>query len=338
MTFEQEMHEQGVALSDLAAFYQHQSGSLQLIANIPRKHRTTVIFTGMGSSLFAAYAAADYLNFRGKKAFCWDAFELMQTGLASLDAGTTLVAISQSGGSPETVATATLAARKSVPLIVITNNKNSELAHIDSIKCWICAGNEENSTTKTYTNTIALTWLVALALCGENAVKDSLARIAHHIDTLTRENLDPEIQAFVHNLDFAAIIGSGASYATASQGQLLFEEAARTNAARYTTGQFIHGPVERIDAGYKVVLIDTAMVYRDMCDKIIEAVVKYKGQVLHITNRAMPVEKSAVIGYPVALLESALSPLLEIIPLEKMVIEIGRQRHFMPGLLRRTPK
>lgn len=292
----------------------------------------------MGSSLFAAHAAADYLNHHGIKAFCWDANELVGTGLASVDAATLLIAISQSGASPETLAAAHIACQKARPLITLTNKKDSDLAKIKAIQCLMCAGEEENTTTKTYTNTLALAWIIAVTLCGSHFNKESLKRIAIQMGEMVQESLDSDLKTFVHALEFIAIIGSGASYATASQGQLLFEEAARTNAARYTTGQFIHGPIERIDEKYKVVLIDTIPAYRDKCDIIIQEVVKYRGQVLHISNRALPVENGSVFGYPLGLHEPALSPLLEIIPLEKIVIEIGHQNHFVAGLLRRTLK
>ena len=50
--------------------------------------------------------------------------------------------------------------------------------------------------------------------------------------------------------EFIQFIGRGPLYATANQSELMFKEAAKIPAAGTLGGEFRHGPIEMVKAGF----------------------------------------------------------------------------------------
>ena len=137
---------------------------------------------------------------------------------------------------------------------------------------------------------------------------------------------------------FFAHIGSGASYSTASQGELIMVEAAHVYSSRYTTGQFIHGPLENVDENFAAIIHDFDPAFRTSVDNILRDISNYDGKALLLTNRKMVSKFRNVSTFPVYFENPNLSPILEIIPVELIVHEIEMRKNIQPGVLQRTEK
>ena len=97
----EEIFQQPAALSGLRKYYASPGaispkGLRCLVAHWP----PTVIFTGMGSSLYVAYPAQAYLTEQGVRASMWETAELLDH-LNILHSDTLLVVVSQSGQTGE---------------------------------------------------------------------------------------------------------------------------------------------------------------------------------------------------------------------------------------------
>src|SRR5262249_54565299 len=107
----------------------------------------TVVFTGMGSSLFAAYPAQALLTSVGIRAIAWETAELLHHHMRVLGADTLLVAVSQSG---ETIEITNLLARlpPKAGLVGVSNDEASTLARRASLLLPMMAGHQGTVSTK----------------------------------------------------------------------------------------------------------------------------------------------------------------------------------------------
>ena len=98
----EEISQQPAALSGLRKFYA-SPGAIPAkgLRSLAPHWPPTVVFTGMGSSLFAAYPAQAYLTEQGVRALVWETAELVHHHLKVLRPDTLLVVVSQSGETAE---------------------------------------------------------------------------------------------------------------------------------------------------------------------------------------------------------------------------------------------
>jgi len=97
-TLMQEIAQQPSALADLRKFYSSPGAiSYKALRKLVAKWPPVVVFTGMGSSLYAAYPAQAFLTALGFRALVWETAELLHHHLKVLKPDTLVVVVSQSG-------------------------------------------------------------------------------------------------------------------------------------------------------------------------------------------------------------------------------------------------
>ncbi len=132
----------------------------------------------MGSSYDACYPAVTALARAGVASFQLDAAELLHFRLAMLRGNDTLVLVSQSGESAETVRAAELLReRGDAPFIVaVTNDPASSLARLADVAVLTFAGEETGPSTMTFAAALVVVGSVGLALEGvaPAAIADAL--------------------------------------------------------------------------------------------------------------------------------------------------------------------
>ena len=95
--FIDEVCTQGRLLREVADFYRN-SGAKQIggiAERFKQKGMTRIIFTGMGSSLYAMDAVRSYLTGHGIPALSFSSFELSRFQFGQIDDKTLVVAVSQ---------------------------------------------------------------------------------------------------------------------------------------------------------------------------------------------------------------------------------------------------
>ena len=127
--------QQPAALAGVRKFY-NSPGAIpsKALRKLVTRWPPTVVFTGMGSSLYAAYPAQAYLTSLGIRALVWETAELLHYHLKALKPDTLLVAVSQSG---ETVEIIRLLDRlpKRMCSVAVTNVEASTLARRAGLHC-----------------------------------------------------------------------------------------------------------------------------------------------------------------------------------------------------------
>jgi glutamine---fructose-6-phosphate transaminase (isomerizing) len=172
-----------------------------------------------------------------------------------------VLAISQSGASPDIVAVVEAARRQGAPTVALTNDPSSPLAERADWTLDLSAGPElAIAATKTYTAS-----LLAVAALSAAMVEDPVERAADQAavaavpDALEAMlSLEPEMEriAAAHaSADRLLVIARGYEYATAREWAIKIKELAHVFADPYSAADFEHGPVALIEPGVPVIAV-----------------------------------------------------------------------------------
>jgi glucosamine--fructose-6-phosphate aminotransferase (isomerizing) len=197
---------------------------------------------------------------------------------AELDfAGSTVIALSQSGRTPDVLEYLTRARRAGAFTVAVTNDEGSALAEAADALLPLAAGAEHAvAATKTYLNTLAALALLAAELGGRgDEVADGLDWIA---GALEQELPLLEREAAAIAVPFASVgrmfaIGRGPEFATAREIALKLLETCQIAAEPLTATDLAHGPVAALDPLFPVWAVATD---DETLDVVVEAAARIR--------------------------------------------------------------
>ncbi|HEX9855550.1 MAG TPA: SIS domain-containing protein [Acidimicrobiia bacterium] len=168
--------------------------------------------------------------------------------------GALVVAVSQSGQSPDLIEVVSAAAGQGAPTIAITNDVHSPLAGVSDFVMWMRAGEERAvAATKTYTASLTAVALLSDAMDPGAGLVDDLRRVPAAVAAaLDDEDHVAEVAAALAAETACAVLGRGYHYATAFEWALKLEELAYIVAQPHSTADFEHGPRAMVGAGFPV--------------------------------------------------------------------------------------
>ena len=329
----------------------NQSSIIRDVAlKIQEYNPRVIVITGSGTSFHAGNVAMYFLHtFSRIPSYCLHPSEFPYFLQEILDENVTIVAISQSGESSDTIEACTVARDKGALVIPIVNEEHSTLAtaFADTV-VFSQAGTEVSVlATKTYSSQLAIVASIALELgkiSGKisddeyNGKMKELSLIPDRIEVM-RETIQEKAHKIAKYLKFlknAFILGSGPDVATSFEGSLKLKEGARITAQGYSAPEFLHGPITLADRDTLIVML-IPMLHDGINDereklfyKIIERVKKQGSSVLLIAakNESIPVEVDFRIDVPKCSIE--FNPFLAIVPLQYLVLEIALQKGLNP--------
>ena len=254
----EEISQQPAALSGLRKFYA-SPGAIPAkgLRSLTTHWPPTVVFTGMGSSLFAAYPAQAYLTEQGVRALVWETAELVHHHLKVLRPDTLLVVVSQSGQTAEVLALAGKFARQgaraggdecgSQP----SGKAREPASALDGRR----AGGRQHQDLHLLGGRAHVPGLCHRGQGAQSPYPGSHARGGSQEEILERrEVLMPPIVEFFNRPPYVALMSRGADLATAYQGALMLKEVARLAAEPISAAQFRHGPMEIISPNHRYIL------------------------------------------------------------------------------------
>jgi glucosamine--fructose-6-phosphate aminotransferase (isomerizing) len=189
-----------------------------------------------------------------------DSISLLVYYDAKIDlADSVVIALSQSGQTPDVVAYVERARAQGAWTIALTNEPESELARAAETSLPLAAGVERSvAASKTYLNMLAAVALLA-GSCAEReqetvealrAVADVLAQTLGSLEQAVSE----VALAFAY-VGRMYVIGRGMEIATAREIALKLKETCRVAAEPLTATDLVHGPVATLDALFPVWVI-----------------------------------------------------------------------------------
>jgi glucosamine--fructose-6-phosphate aminotransferase (isomerizing) len=186
---------------------------------------------------------------------------------------TLVVGISQSGESTDTNLVVERARAQGAVTIGITNERRSTLAGIAQHTFLVRGGREKSvAATKTYTGQVLMLYLLSYALGGKIRI-DDLRRLPEWANGAV--SLEPAIAELSQRycfMDHAVVVGRGLNYANAFEFALKMMETCYVVAERFSSADFLHGPIAMVEAAFPVFLFApsgvTASSMREMYEKL----------------------------------------------------------------------
>lgn len=175
---------------------------------------------------------------------------------------TLVVAVSQSGRSPDVVETLAAARDQGRPAVAITNDPESPLAAAASYVIDLRAGPERSvAATKTYTTSLTAIALLSLALAEPDVARDRLAHLRAVPHTATAVLKDTRAAIGDVGIEKLAttthlvVTGRGLNYATAFEAALKLRELTGIVTEPFSPPDLLHGPIAALDEATAVLLI-----------------------------------------------------------------------------------
>lgn len=247
-----------------------------------------------------------------------------------------MIAVSQSGESPDLLDTVRAAKRAGVPVIALTNNEGSTLSGLGDVHIRLMAGPELSvAATKTYTAELLALYMVLTLAAGSSweesrrqaeAAAEAACRVIERIASSGGPLADALADA-----DRVLVVGRGYSMATAKEGALKLMETNSIAASGWSAADATHGPLGQVVPGTPVIVLTASPGGRESVQAFAEAARALGGRTIIIG----PLEANASECFELpdvgdSGLDPALIPLMEIIPLQHMALCLALRRGIDP--------
>lgn len=323
--FLQEVLTQGDLLKKVIAFYRGEGMHLiDAIGDTFKKNNMDrIILSGMGSSLYSMDCIRGYLTQNDIPALSFSAHELSRYQFNQITEKTLVIAISQSGNSPE-VAELVEKAKKVTTVVGIYNNDGCKLQEMADFSLPICAGKEVSITSKTYEITMLILNILARRLTGE--LNEEFWRQANAAAGWCSEWLanweapSKVMYDFVQGTELFDLLANGTSLATARQLSLAYREGLHNCTAVWECADYAHGQYHSSKMGECYL---AQMFFPEFSDntkemKMFNFILDHGGKVMLYTASDIP-ERERVHVVKMPKLPETLIPLAESVAAETLL-------------------
>jgi glucosamine--fructose-6-phosphate aminotransferase (isomerizing) len=344
-----EIHEQPEVLRNTLRIQDHYLDLLSTFLD----RANEVFFVACGTSYHACLAASYMFS---KLAFLPTfpvyASEFVEQCGKSVSIDTTMLAVSQSGETADTIAAVTCAQQRAATVLSLTNVIGSTMTRISRVYIGTQAGPEIGvAATKTFTSQLSVLAQLALKLSKKrgkisqdeiDTLEENLLKLPDKVDTIvkTQEEKIKQIAKKYANSKVFFFLGRGISTATAFEGRLKLMEIAYIPSIAFPAGESKHGPISLVEDGFPVVFICP----RDETHKtIIGNIMEMKARGAHIIS---VIEEGDVdiknlsddyIEVPKGI-PAILSPIPYVVPLQLLAYYTALEKGLNPDMPRNLAK
>ena len=259
-----EIHEQPTCLRNTLRLQEHY---LELMATFPDRARE-VFLVACGTSYHACLAASYMFS---KLAFLATypviASEFVEQHGKSVNIDSTILAVSQSGETADTLAAVNCARQRAATILGLTNAIGSTLTRVSRVYLGQQSGPEIGvAATKTFTSQLSVLAQLALRLAKKRGkvsqdemdfLAEKLEKLPDTVETIiqTQEERVKQIAKKYKDSKTFFFLGRGINTATAYEGRLKLMEIAYVPAIAFPAGESKHGPISLIEPEFPVIFI-----------------------------------------------------------------------------------
>ena len=165
-----------------------------------------------------------------------------------------VIALSQSGQSPDLVSYAEAAKNGGAKVLALTNEANSPLAKAADVHLYLEAGEEKAvAATKSYSAELLLSLLVVSIWAKEvidfAALVSEANRAVSNIDSVSKI-----VDNFDHTFGITTL-GRGFSYANAHETALKIQETLKIPVSSFSSADYLHGPISSLHENSRVIFL-----------------------------------------------------------------------------------
>ncbi len=344
-----EIHEQPETLRNTLRMQEHY---LELMATFLDR-ANEVFLVACGTSYHACLAASYMFS---KLAFLPTypvyASEFIEQHGKSVSIDSTILAVSQSGETADTIAAVTCAQQRAATVLSLTNVIGSSLTRISRVYIGTQAGPEIGvAATKTFTSQLSVLAQLALRLAKKrgkvsqdeiDSLEANLDKLPEIADTIvkTQEEKVKQIAKKYKDSKVFFFLGRGISTATAYEGRLKLMEIAYIPSIAFPAGESKHGPISLVENGFPVVfvcpkddchktLVGNIMEMKARGANIIAIVEEGDADIKSLADDFIEVPK----GIP-----GVLSPIPYAVPLQLLAYYVAFEKGYNPDMPRNLAK
>jgi len=185
----------------------------------------------------------------------------------SVSIDSTILAVSQSGETADTIGSVTCAQQRAATILSLTNVIGSTLTRVSRVYIGTQAGPEIGvAATKTFTSQLSVLAQLALRLAKKrgkisqdeiDCLEEKLDHLPETVSTIvnTQEQKIKDIAKKYKDSKVFFFLGRGISTATAYEGRLKLMEIAYIPSIAFPAGESKHGPISLIENGFPVIFV-----------------------------------------------------------------------------------
>ena len=185
----------------------------------------------------------------------------------SVNIDSTILAVSQSGETADTLVSVESARQRAATILGLTNTIGSTLTRVSRVYIGQQSGPEIGvAATKTFTAQLSVLSQLAIHLAKKrgkisqeeiDVLEEKILKIPDIVETILKTQQEKIKQLAKKYKDKEAFffLGRGISYATALEGRLKLMEIAYVPAIAFPAGESKHGPISLIEQGFPVIFI-----------------------------------------------------------------------------------
>jgi glucosamine--fructose-6-phosphate aminotransferase (isomerizing) len=280
------------------------------------------------------------------------ASEFVEQHGKSVNIDSTILAVSQSGETADTLAAVTASQQRAATILGLTNAIGSTLTRVSRVYVGQQSGPEIGvAATKTFTSQLSVMAQLALRLAKKRGkvsqdemdyIEEKLEKLPDIVLTIinTQEARMKEIAHKYKDAKVFFFLGRGISTATAFEGRLKLMEIAYVPSIAFPAGESKHGPISLIEPGFPVVFIcpkDGS--HRTLIGNIME--MKARGaSIISVVEEDDEEIKALSDDYacvPCGIPE-ILSPIPFVVPLQMLAYFMALERGYNPDMPRNLAK
>lgn len=246
----------------------------------------------------------------------------------------TVIFISQSGETADTLAALKEAKKKGALCLGICNVVGSSIARESHAGVYIHAGPEIGvASTKAFTSQLVVLSLITLLLARRKSMSleegreviTELQSLPEKVEKILKQNslIEELAEKYLLAKNFL-YLGRGYNFPVALEGALKMKEISYIHAEGYPAAEMKHGPIALIDYDMPVIFIATKDFVYDKVVSNIQEVKARKGRIIAIVNEDdTQIEKMVNHVIRVPKTHSILTPILTVIPLQLLAYHVA---------------
>jgi glucosamine--fructose-6-phosphate aminotransferase (isomerizing) len=275
--------------------------------------------------------------------YLWGAFNQMPLALATPSLftyyeqppklhGALVVAISQSGMSPDIISVLEEGKRQGCLTLAITNNANSPLAKAAELVLDIQAGAEKAvAATKTYTTELMIIAMLSIALGNDKDAWKQIEQVpGWAADVLKQDEIIQQMSERFRYMKECVVLGRGFNYATAFEWALKLKELTYVVAEPYSSADFQHGPIAMVEGGFPIMAVaPQGKVFDSMLSMIAKLRNEHAAELVVISNsrQALSLAQSPIV---LPDMPEWVSPIVSILPAQLFACSLTQVKGYDP--------
>lgn len=189
------------------------------------------------------------------------------------------IAISQSGRSPDLLATVKAHQDAGAHVVAFVNDEGSPLAAMADTCIGLKAGPERSvAATKSYIASLVAFVALVTEWAGDDALGAALVRLPEQLEVARALDWSEAVRS-LQDATNLFVIGRGYSFGIAQEAALKFKETCGLHAEAFSAAEVRHGPMAIVGAGFPVLAFATS---DSAGDSVREAAAEFVGREAHV--------------------------------------------------------